>query len=120
MLTGLPQGSVLGRLLFLLYSNDLNLAIKHFKVHYFTVADNTNLYIYIYTNYYILYIYILYNYNYILYIYQKLNKMLNKDWKNLTNWHNANKTSVKYLKKPLDCLIKLKEKWKKTLPNFIS
>ena len=101
-------------ILFLLYSNDLNLAIKHSKVHYFTVADDTNLYIYIY----------------ILITIKKQNEMLNKDWKNLTNWHNANKISVNvdktemilftYLKKPLDCQVKVKEKWKNTLPNFIS
>ena len=36
-----PQGSVLGRLLFLLYINDLNQAIKFCKVHHF--ADDTNL-----------------------------------------------------------------------------
>ena len=35
------QGSVLGSLLFLLYINDLNQAIKFFKVHNF--ADDTNL-----------------------------------------------------------------------------
>ena len=38
---GIPQGSVLGCLLFLLYKNDLNEAIKFCKVHHF--ADDTNL-----------------------------------------------------------------------------
>ena len=38
---GIPQESVLGPLLFLLYINDLNQAIKFCKVHHF--ADDTNL-----------------------------------------------------------------------------
>ena len=92
-----PQGSILGPLLFLLYINDLNLAIKHCKAHHF--ADDTNL---------------LYTDNSI----NKLNKFLNKDLHNLTNCLNANKITLNFdksemilfksTKKPLEYQLKLK------------
>ena len=70
---GVPQGSVLVSLLFLLYINDLNQAIKFCIVHHF--ADDTNL---------------LCLGNSI----KKLNELVNADLKRLVNWLNANKISL--------------------------
>ena len=77
---GVPQGSVLGHLLFLLHINDLNQAIKFCKVHHF--ADDTNL----------------------LYLgrsIKKLNKLVNYDLKNMLYWLNANKVSLNVKKTEL-------------------
>ena len=68
-----PQGSVLGPLLFLMYTNDLNQAIKFSRVHHF--ADDTNL---------------LLVDNFL----KKISKHINQNLKLLTTWFRANRISL--------------------------
>ena len=70
---GVPQGSVLGPLLFLIYINDLHHAIKYSKTRHF--ADDTNLLI---------------NNNSL----KQLKKRLNFDLRQLSNWLKAYKISL--------------------------
>ena len=80
LLTSVPQGSVLGPLLFLLYINDLHNSVRYAKTYHF--ADDTSV--------------ILSSTSL-----EILSKRINKDLFNLSNWLKANKLSLNVKKTEL-------------------
>ena len=69
----MPQGTVLGPLLFLIYINDLNDIVSFSKIHYF--ADDPN---------------ILYTSNSL----KDINRTINRDLNSIVEWLKANKISL--------------------------
>ena len=80
ILTGVPQGSVLGPLLFFIYINDLCKCVKYSETYHF--ADDTNM---------------LLSHSSL----ETLAKRINSDLKNLSQWLKANKLSLNVTKTEL-------------------
>ena len=103
---GVPQGSVLGPLLFLIYINDLHISLKYSKTHLF--ADDTNLLIKSKSL-------------------KQLQKHLNLDLRSLNKWLKANKIHLNASKtellifrhpnKPINYNLTIKIDGKKIIPS---
>ena len=85
--TGVPQGSLLGPLLFLIYINDLSKCMKYSKTYHF--VDDTS---------------IIQSHSSL----QILSKQINKDLSNLSIWLKANKLSFN-IKKNRTCTFQTKK-----------
>ena len=88
ILCGVPQGSVLGPLLFLLYINDIHRSSK--LLSFFLFADDTNIF---YSNSNI----------------HTLTKTVNEELKNVSDWLKANKLSL-HIKKTRSLIFKTRNK----------
>ena len=103
---GVPQGSVLGPLLFLIYINDLHISLKYSKIRLF--ADDTNLLVKSKSL-------------------KQLQKHLNLDLRSLNKWLKANKIHLNASKtellifrhpnKPINYNLKIKIDGKKIIPS---
>ena len=78
---GVPQGSVLGQLLFIIFINDMHNSIEHSKMHHY--ADDTNL---------------LLTDNSL----KKINKYVNHDLSLLCHWLRANKLNFRISAQKID------------------
>ena len=93
---GVPRGSVLGPLLFILFINDLHLAVQYSSAHQF--ADDTNLLL-------------------VEKSLKKLSKKVNRDLKLIVKWVRANKLSLNANKTEI-IIFKPKDKTINNLSTF--